>query len=166
MAVPNVTSNTDILKPGAAFKLATYNVRTLMQIGQQARLVRTLESLTIDVCCISETRIQDPSKLSSPSGSSSSMYHLLLSGDPAASASGVAGVGVALSARAEAALLDWIPINSRLCAVRLEGYTKVRSSRPDTRCLFVVSAYAPTDCSPDAMKDEFYHQLNDLLRQA
>ncbi|VDQ17300.1 unnamed protein product [Trichobilharzia regenti] len=68
--------------------------------------------------------MQDPSeglRLSSPSGSSSSMYHLRLSGDPVVSASGVAGVGVALSARAEAALLDWLPINSRLCAMRLEG---------------------------------------------
>ena len=166
---PNAISNTDILEPRVAFKLAAYNVRTLMQVGQQTGLVRTLENLAIDVCCISETRIQDPSevlRMSSPSGSSSGLFHLRLSGDPVASSSGLAGVGVALSARAEAALLDWIPINSRLCAVRLEGYARVRSGRPDRRCLFVVSTYAPTDCSPDAIKDEFYHQLNDLLKQA
>ncbi|VDQ14260.1 unnamed protein product [Trichobilharzia regenti] len=107
----------DMLKPPATFKLATYNVRTLMQVGQQAGLARTLESLAIDVYRISETRIQDPSeafRLSSRSGSSSSVYRLRLSGDPVASASGLADV--ALSTRAEAALLDWIPINSRLCA--------------------------------------------------
>ncbi|VDQ06150.1 unnamed protein product, partial [Trichobilharzia regenti] len=80
------------------------------------------------ISCFNEkTRIQDPSevlRLSSPSESSNSMYLLRLSGVRVASASGVAGVGVALGARAEAALLDWIPINSRLCAVRLEVYMK------------------------------------------
>ena len=89
-----------------------------------------------------------------------------LSGDPVASSSGLAGVGVALSARAEAALIDWIPINSRLCAVRLESSIKVRRNRREKRCLFIISAYAPTDCSPDAIKDEFYHQLTVLLQKA
>ena len=41
--------------------MATFNVRTLKQAGQQAALALTLDSLGIDVCCISETRIQDAS---------------------------------------------------------------------------------------------------------
>ncbi|CAI2728541.1 unnamed protein product [Schistosoma spindalis] len=82
-----------------------------------------------------------------------------------ASSSGLAGVVVALSARAKAALIDWIPINGRLCAVRLESSIKVRRNRREKRCLFVISAYAPTDCSPDAIKDEFYHQLTVLLQK-
>ncbi|VDP34840.1 unnamed protein product [Schistosoma curassoni] len=52
-----------------------------------------------------------------------------LSADPVASSSGLAGVGVTLSARAEAVLIDWIPINSRLCDVRLESSIKVRRNR-------------------------------------
>ncbi|KAK4467292.1 hypothetical protein MN116_000315, partial [Schistosoma mekongi] len=34
------------------------------------------------------------------------------------------------------------------------------------RCLFVVSAYAPTDCSSDEVKDEFYRKISDPLRKA
>uniref|UniRef100_A0A183BEW0 Kinesin motor domain-containing protein n=1 Tax=Echinostoma caproni TaxID=27848 RepID=A0A183BEW0_9TREM len=63
---------------------ALFNVRTLMRIGQQACLARTLETLTIDVCCIQETRIQDSSstiRLTSPSNPSVK-FHLRLSGDP------------------------------------------------------------------------------------
>jgi exonuclease III len=157
-----------ILRPRVQFKLGTFNVRTLMQSGQQAGLARTMESLQIDICCLSETRLQDSSSvicLTSPADSSV-RFHLRLSGDQAAAAAGLAGVGIALSCRAEAALLDWIPVDSRLCAVRLRGSCKVSRHRNDTYNLFVVSAYAPTDCSSDLVKDQFYHNLHNLLRKA
>ncbi|KER30817.1 hypothetical protein T265_02856 [Opisthorchis viverrini] len=37
--------------------------------------------------------------------------------------------------------------------------------RHKKRCLFVVSAYAPTDCSSEA-KNTFYRELSGLIRQA
>ncbi|CAH8648439.1 unnamed protein product [Schistosoma mattheei] len=83
-----------------------------------------------------------------------------------ASSRGLAGVGIALSMRAEQALLEWIPVNSRLCAVRLNGSVRTRKDRDTRRCLFVVSAYAPTDCSSDEVKDEFYRKLSELLQKA
>ena len=169
MLPPIMNTEAVFLKPRTPFKLASFNVRTLMHIRQQIGLAMSLEGLNVDVCCLSETRIQDSSEvlqIRSPSVASKSLFHVRLSGDPVASSSGLAGVGVALSARAEAALIDWIPINSRLCAVRLESSIKVRRNRREKRCLFVISAYAPTDCSPDAIKDEFYHQLTVLLQKA
>nr|CAX83711.1 endonuclease-reverse transcriptase [Schistosoma japonicum] len=68
--------------------------------------------------------------------------------------------------RAEQALLEWIPVNSRLCAVQLNGSVRTQRNRDTRRCLFVVSAYAPTDCSPDKLKDEFYRNLCELLQKA
>ena len=91
-------SDSALLRPRVPFKLAAFNVRTLMRIGQQASLARTLETLAIDVCCLSETRIQDLSALirfTSPSNPKAT-FHLRLSGDPETSSSGHAGVGVAL----------------------------------------------------------------------
>jgi hypothetical protein len=158
-----------LLRPRNPFRLAAFNVRTLKKIGQQAALARTMEVLGVDICCLSETRLYDSSStihLKSPSPSSNAAYHLRCSGDISASTSGTAGVGIVLSQRAEAALLEWIPINSRLCAVRLAGSCKVARGRDINRCLYVVSAYAPTDCSSESLKDEFYSQLNDLLRKA
>ena len=35
-----------------------------------------------------------------------------------------------------------------------------------SRCLFIVSAYAPTNCSSEAAKDSFYDALNALLQRA
>ncbi|TNN14021.1 Craniofacial development protein, partial [Schistosoma japonicum] len=143
-----------LLKPRSRLHVGALNVRTLSQIGQQASLARTLESRSINVCCVSETRIHDPSKiinLISPyRNKEAARFTLRVSGSPDAASRGLAGVGIALSCRAELALLDWIPVNNR-----------------DTRrCLFVVSACAPTDCSSDKVKDEFYSKLTDLLQKA
>ncbi|VDP40026.1 unnamed protein product [Schistosoma curassoni] len=153
-----------LLKPRSKLHIGAFNVRTLCQIGQQASLARTLESRTIDVCCVSETRIQDPSvviHLTSPrQHGEPTRYTLRVSGDLPASSRGLAGVGIALSMRAEQALLEWIPVNSRLCPVRLNGSVRTRKDRDTRRCLFVVSAYALTDCSSDEVKDEFYRKLN------
>ena len=155
------------LNPRDPIFLGAFNVRTLCQIGQQVTLAETLLSLKIDVCCVSETRIQDPTSIirlrpliANPT---ISHYTLRVSGDPASAARGLCGVGVALSPRAEQALLDWIPVNSRLCAVRLSGSIKVNVDRYDRRCLFVVSAYAPTDCSSEEKKDDFYKELLRLI---
>ncbi|TNN15479.1 hypothetical protein EWB00_001222, partial [Schistosoma japonicum] len=49
-----------------------------------------------------------------------SQYTLRLSGDSTATCR-LAGVDIALSMRAEQALLEWTPVDSRLCAVQLNS---------------------------------------------
>ena len=156
-----------IFRPRMPINIGAFNVRTLKQIVQQAAFARTLDTLNIDVCCVSETRIQDSThrvQLTSPS--LSTQYWLYTSGDSHSAALGQAGVGIALSTKAASSLIDWIPISSRLCAVRLEGSIKLNTDRKTKRCLFVISCYAPTDCSEDAVKDAFYQELSSLLRSS
>lgn len=45
--------------------------------------------------------------------------------------------------QAERALLDWVPINSRLCTVRLDSSIRVNCNRWKRRCSFVESVYEP-----------------------
>ena len=84
-----------------------------------------------------------------------SHFTIRVSGYSATAARGIYGVGIALGPRGEQAFLDWIPISSRLCAVRLGLSRKVTADKKGNRCLFVVSAYAPTDCSSEEDNDEF-----------
>ena len=169
-SLPAFSKPTDVVplfKPRRPVYLSAFNVRTLKQAGQQAALARSLDSLGVDICCVSETRIQDSStimELTAPA--LSSRFRLRTSGDTEAAAAGYAGVGIVLSDRAERALRDWIPVNSRLCAVRLATSVKSSRNRDANRCLFVVSAYAPTNCSSDNFKDQFYDDLRGLLRLA
>ncbi|VDP51038.1 unnamed protein product [Schistosoma margrebowiei] len=85
-----------LLKPRSTLHIGAFNVRTLCQIDQQASLAKTMESRTIDVCYVSETRIQDPSvviDLTSPrQNREPTRYTLRVSGDPMASSRGLAGV--------------------------------------------------------------------------
>ena len=151
-------------KIGKAFHLGAFNVRTLMQPGQQVALAKTMESLAIDVCCLSETRMQDPTVvtlLTSPDIKTS--FNLRTSGS---NSRALAGVGIALSRRAEQSLKSWIPISDRLCAVRLMTASKVHARNLTPRCLFIISAYAPTDCASDAVKDSFYNDLRLLIDKA
>ncbi|GAA57146.1 hypothetical protein CLF_112240 [Clonorchis sinensis] len=48
-----------VFKPRKPVYVATVIVRSLKQAGQQMALARTLDSLCIDICCLSETRTQD-----------------------------------------------------------------------------------------------------------
>ncbi|CAH8507356.1 unnamed protein product [Dicrocoelium dendriticum] len=51
-----------------------------------------------------------------------------------------------------------------MCVVRLVGSLKASKSRGTNGCLFIIAAYAPTNCSDDSVKNDFYRQLNELLR--
>lgn len=69
-----------------------------------------------------------------------------------------------LSSKAEQALLHWILVDSRLCAVRLNRTTRTRKDRNTSRYICVVSAYTPTDCSTDEVQDQFYRKLFNLRK--
>ncbi|KAA3682188.1 uncharacterized protein DEA37_0009977 [Paragonimus westermani] len=139
--------------------------RTQIRTLKQAALTRTLDLLHIDVCCISETRIHDSSqRMELIAPALSTRYWLYTSGDSPAAVTGQAGVGLVLSTTAAAALIDWIPVNSTLHVVRLTGSVRVSSRRKSVRNLFVVSAYAPADCSDVSVKDVFYSDLAAILR--
>ncbi|KAA3674757.1 uncharacterized protein DEA37_0005348 [Paragonimus westermani] len=84
--------------------------------------------------CVPEVLVHDSSTviyLSSPLDKcQSKRFPLMVSGNAEAESRGQAGVGIALSSRAERWLLDWIPVNSRVYAVRLNtsvGHTSSTS---------------------------------------
>ncbi|GAA54058.1 hypothetical protein CLF_112033 [Clonorchis sinensis] len=87
-----------LLKP---VYLATFNVDTLKQAVQQVAAARTLDSISIDVCCLSGKRTQDASNvIESTAPSLYSRFQLHTSGDAEAAEVGYACVGVVLSERA------------------------------------------------------------------
>ena len=60
---------------------------------------------------------------------------------------------------AEMALLNWIAVNSRLCAAHFSSSVKVNQNKT----LFVMSLYAPTNSSEGTAKEEFHDEFNRLL---
>ena len=72
---------------------------------------------------------------------------------------------ISLSKNAESYLLDCIPVNSRLCAVHLNGSVRIQKQRKTRLCLFVALAYALTNCRSDITKHNFYCELSSLPQQ-
>ena len=70
---------------------------------------------------------------------------------------------ITLSPKVESALLDCSPVNSHLCAVRLNDVAKGNAHGRRKWCLFVISAYALTDVASEAEQDSFYKELTRLV---
>ncbi|GAA47488.1 hypothetical protein CLF_100425 [Clonorchis sinensis] len=84
-----------IFKPRRQICLAASNVRILKQVGKQAARALTMDSLDINLWCVSETRIQDVSTVVELATLSfSTPLWLRTSGGPEAAAVGCARVGI------------------------------------------------------------------------
>lgn len=81
-----------------------------------------------------------------------------LSGNPVPNARGQAGVRIFQCVRAKNALLDWITVNSRLCAVSLNVPLPYHNSP----CLFVTIVHVQTDYCSSETEDQFYWKLSQL----
>lgn len=97
-----------------------------------------LETLKIDVFCVSGTSIKDPTSaivLRTPDPTWISHSILRVSGDPILRARVRAGIQIALGTKPDGALLDSIPLHSRLYAVRPDGSVHINNSRLKPMCL-------------------------------
>lgn len=74
-------------------------------------------------------------------------FNLRLPGDPEPASPDKPDIVVALIERDDTALIDWILIDSRLCAVIPRFSCRVHNHRSERRNMFVVSVSAPIDCS-------------------
>lgn len=75
---------------------------------------------------------------------------LLIFGDDAVQPAGHRHVVLVLSGKTEGLPLGWIPVNSRLCAVRLQGSIEIQKGSCINRNLFVLSACDLTGCDAKA----------------
>ncbi len=75
----------------------------------------------MDIACLSEVRIPDSGHSVIKVPGEEACYHLYHSG--AVDDTGRHAVAIALSEAAQAALLAWVPISSRLARARLKGTT-------------------------------------------
>ena len=132
--------------------VAYWNVRTMRDSGTQALTIHSLWKYGIDIACLSETRLADSGHTVIKVPQAETHYHLYHSG--VMDNSGLHGVAIALSQPANAALLEWRPISSRMAKIRLKG---------EVLNLTIIAVYAPTLQSSDDSKDEFYSSLQNAV---
>lgn len=142
-------------------KLASWNVRTLLQPGCYAKLGLSLKRYQVDFACLSELRLPDsgttvietPSPVNNDRCESHPEYVLWHTDRHPA---GQQGVGFAVRHRLKDSVLEWDPVSPRLAYLRV-------AAKPVN--LSLVSVYAPTNGSSLADIDAFYHDLQQLLNR-
>jgi exonuclease III len=127
-------------------RVATWNVRTLLQAGKLKELCETAERYHLDVVGVQEVRWDGKDKIRHGS------WTFIYSGRD--DKRHEAGVGLLLSKRAAEALTSSDCINERLLKVRLKaGITNMS----------VIVGYAPTEVANIREKELFYNQLDTIL---
>lgn len=110
--------------------------------------------------------LQDPTFTIIFHGLGKTLFSLRLSGDPISSSHGQTGFGVALNIWVVRALIDWIPVSSRWCAVWLDSFVYISSSRLKRCRLSIVSVYVTTAWGLPRAKDMVYSGVSGLTRGA
>lgn len=141
---------------GREFTVASYNVRTLADTKREGgrdichklqQLIAGCEKHSIDFLAIQEHRLKSTDPVSFQHHDRGWMLA------HTNSSSECHGVAALYSARVAKLVYSVQHKSDRIIATHLEGNPKI--------C--IISAYAPTDCSPDASKTAFYNDLSDLV---
>ena len=149
------------------YTFGAFNVPALAQGDQQAALPLMLDSLNMDVCFVSECRQNTQLRTTILRLILNAIfYYLRTSHDQRSHEAGYTVVGIALSTRAETALVEWIPVNRRLFALRLLTSTSIRNPQRRQRCISVSFADGPKACSYDLMKGAFQRDLDMFIGTA
>ena len=117
-------------------------MRTMLQAGKMAEIANELLKYDLDITALQEIRWKGYGRIKKP------RYILLYSG---AEKQGEQGVGFIIKRSLENSIIDFEPISSRLCKVRIKG--KFYNTT-------VVNAYAPTESAEVEKKEQFYEALN------
>jgi len=117
-------------------------VRTMLQAGKMAEIADELLKYDLDITALQEIRWKGYGRIKKP------RYILLHSG---AEKQGEQGVGFIIKRSMQNSIIDFEPINSRLCKVKIKG--KFHNTT-------VVNAYATTVSAKEEQKEQFYGDLN------
>ncbi len=110
--------------------------------------MRTLLMNRVDVACLSEVLLSGSGYITIAVPQQDTTFHLYHNGK--ADNTVQHGVPIALSAAANASLLDWAPFSSSLTRASLKA---------DNANVSIVAVNAPTLCADDDVKGAFYSQL-------
>lgn len=127
--------------------IGTWNVASILRPGALDILVDALDKTNMDITAIQETRWPGKDIIQRPT------YTFLYSGEQRRYTS---GTGFILNKKTMRAVIDWKPVNDRLCLLRLKC---------KHRNLTLINVHAPTEEKELEIKEEFYEELDRIISQ-
>ena len=122
--------------------LATWNVQTMLKHGRMEEIMKEMGKARGNVVVVQEIRWQGQGRIDKRG------FSLFYSGPKEKTCR--YGTELIVNAKMRISFLSFGPLSGRLCKLRLRGMF---------RNIALISTYAPTEDSPDTIKDEFYDQL-------
>ena len=129
-------------KTSKKWKIATWNVRTMYQVGKKANVEKEMRRLHLDILGISEVRWPGVGCVRNPTGEV-----FIYSGGKNAER----GVGVMLSRYINEHLIGFWAVSDRVLLVKIRG-------APFDVC--IIQVYAPTSEHDEEEVDKFYEEVN------
>ena len=119
-----------------------WNVQTMLQPGKMLEIANEVSKLGTDLVALQEIRWHGHGEINKKN------FIVIYSGPE--NRTGQYGTGFIISRKIKESILEWEPVNDRLCRIRIRG--KFRN-------LTIISAYAPTEDKGEEEKVEFYSKL-------
>jgi hypothetical protein len=132
-------------------KIGVQNVRTLRESGRLRQAVACTKSYGLNILGMSEVRWSEFGEMTTQDGAT-----FLYSGRPEGENVSCQGMGILLDKEARRSLIEWQPVSARIIVARF---------KINIRNIVMVECYAPTAVAEDVERQEFYMQLNNILKK-
>lgn len=129
--------------------MATWNVRTLYRPGALRELTNALTEYNISIAAVQETRWTKET----PTTFRSRQFNIYTSSNRSTHEFGTAFL---VERTVDSVVLNFIPIDERLCVLRIKGRFFNYS---------LINVHAPTNDASDDIKEEFYEKLREAYRK-
>ena len=141
-----------LLSAKQVVRLGTWNVRTLRGLGKSQQLAAEMQRNRISILAVTETHLSEAGHLMLDEEKG---YRLVFSGRKDGTT--LEGVGIALDAHAWAALRHYQAVSPRILTAEFLSLMGP---------LMIVVVYAPTEDSSEEDKEQFYSELDEVMRKA
>jgi len=132
-------------------KIGIWNARTLRESGRLRQAVACMKSYGLNILGMSEVRWSEFRKMTTHDGAT-----FIYSGRPEGDNVSREGVGILMDKAAKRSLIEWHPVSARIIVARFK--TTIRN-------IVMIQCYAPTAAAEDVERQEFYVQLNEILKK-
>ncbi|XP_050497514.1 craniofacial development protein 2-like [Diabrotica virgifera virgifera] len=130
-----------------AINIGTWNVRSMYEPGKMNNIIQEMQRLNIDILGISDTRWSSSGSFATNNG----MIYFSGNNDPHHRY----GVAIVVSKKMMQSVINFTPVSDRVIFLQL--HTK-------TVNLNIIQVYAPTAEKSDEEVEEFYKQINHVLK--